>query len=128
MKFVTQSIALNRDSTIRYKVLNNVIISYSNPYVFVIGEICLKYSNKTFWQSQSQILHQGHCMTLHTYTPNLKPITLPQFPRYKPHNILKVKATKARSKVKSRSHHHIAHLDHPTNVPTKYQLPTLYGF
>ena len=30
----------------------------------------------------------------------------------------------ARSNVKSRSHHDIAHLQPPTNVPTKYQLPT----
>ena len=34
----------------------------------------------------------------------------------------------ARSKVKSRSHHDIAHLQPLTNVPTKYQLPTPYGF
>ena len=33
-----------------------------------------------------------------------------------------------RSKVKSRSHHDIAHLHPLTNVPTKYQLPTPYGF
>ena len=30
----------------------------------------------------------------------------------------------ARSKVKSRPHHDIAHLHPLTNVPTKYQLPT----
>ena len=34
----------------------------------------------------------------------------------------------ARSKVKLRSHHDIAHLHPLTNVPTKYQLPTPYGF
>ena len=34
----------------------------------------------------------------------------------------------ARSKVKSRSHYDIAHLHPLTNVPTKYQLPTPYGF
>ena len=34
----------------------------------------------------------------------------------------------ARSKVKSRSDHDIAHLHPLTNVPTKYQLPTPYGF
>ena len=34
----------------------------------------------------------------------------------------------ARSKVKSRSHHDVAHLHPVTNVPTKYQLPTPYGF
>ena len=31
-------------------------------------------------------------------------------------------------KVKSRSHHNVAHLHPLTNVPTKYQLPTPYGF
>ena len=34
----------------------------------------------------------------------------------------------ARSKVKSRSHHDVAHLHPLTNVTTKYQLPTPYGF
>ena len=34
----------------------------------------------------------------------------------------------ARSKVKSRSHHDGVHLLPPTNVPTKYQLPTPYCF
>ena len=33
----------------------------------------------------------------------------------------------ARSKVKSRLHHNVAHLHPLTNVPTKYQLLTLYG-
>ena len=31
-------------------------------------------------------------------------------------------------KVKSRSDHDVAQLHHLTNVPTKYQLPTPYGF
>ena len=31
-------------------------------------------------------------------------------------------------KVKSRSHHDVAHLQPLTNVPTKHQLPTPYGF
>ena len=34
----------------------------------------------------------------------------------------------ARSKVKLRSHHDGAHLQPPTKVPTKYQLPTPYAF
>ena len=42
--------------------------------------------------------------------------------------ILKVKVTTTRSKVKSRSHHDAAHLQPQTNVPTKHQLPTPYGF
>ena len=33
-----------------------------------------------------------------------------------------------RSKVKSRSHHDAVHLQPLTNVPTKHQLPTPYGF
>ena len=42
--------------------------------------------------------------------------------------ILKVKVTTTRSKVKSRSHHDAAHLQPLTNVPTKHQIPTPYGF
>ena len=34
----------------------------------------------------------------------------------------------ARSKVKSWSDHDVAHLHPLTNVPTKHQLPTPYGF
>ena len=34
----------------------------------------------------------------------------------------------ARSNVKSRSDHDVAHLHPLTNVPTKYQLPTPYSF
>ena len=34
----------------------------------------------------------------------------------------------ARSNVKSRSHHDDAHLQPPTNVPTKHHLPTPYAF
>ena len=42
--------------------------------------------------------------------------------------ILNVKVTTTRSKVKSRSHHDAADLQPLTNVPTKHQLPTTYGF
>ena len=34
----------------------------------------------------------------------------------------------ARSKVKSKSHHDVAHLQTPTNIPTTSQLPTPCGF
>ena len=72
-------------------------------------------------------------MTLHIDTPNQCPYQVStsytlQFPRYSPDKILYVKVTTARSKVKSRSHHDVAHLHSLTNVPTKYQLPTPYGF
>ena len=40
--------------------------------------------------------------------------------------ILQVKVTTA--KVKSRLPHDVTHLQPPTNVPTKYQLPTHYSF
>ena len=36
--------------------------------------------------------------------------------------------TYTRSKVKSISHHEVAHLPALTNVPTKYQLPTPFDF
>ena len=36
--------------------------------------------------------------------------------------------TTTRSKVKSRSHHDAAHLQPPTNILTKHQLSTTYGF
>ena len=49
-----------------------------------------------------------------------------QFQRYNPDKILKV--TTAMSKVKSRSDHDVAHLQQPTNVPTKYEHPTPYSF
>ena len=48
--------------------------------------------------------------------------------RYSPDKIFKLKVTTARSKLKSRSDHDVAHLHILTNVPTKYQLPTPYGF
>ena len=72
-------------------------------------------------------------MTLHTYTPNQCPHPVSTsytlwFPWYSPDKIFKLKETTARSKVKSRSHHDVAHLHPLTNVPTKYQLPTPYGF
>ena len=51
-----------------------------------------------------------------------------QFPRYNLDKIFKLKVTTARSKVKSRSHHDVAHLHTLTNVLTKYQLPTPYSF
>ena len=58
---------------------------------------------------------KGHNMMLHTYTPNQWLYQVSTFYtlwilNYSPENILKVKVTKARSKVNSRSHHDISHL------------------
>ena len=90
-----------------------------------------------FYRSRSlqkgQRSNQGHTMTLHTYTPDQCPYQVStsyklRFLRYTPDNIFKHKVTTASSKVKSKSHHDVAHLHPLTNVPTKYQLPTHYGF
>ena len=51
-----------------------------------------------------------------------------RLPRYSPDKILYVKVTTARSEVKSRSYHDVAHLHLLANVPIKYQLPTPYSF
>ena len=68
-------------------------------------------------------------MTLHTYTPyQISTSYTLRFPRYSPDQILEVKVTTARSKIKSRSCHDAAHLHPLTNIPTKYQLPTPYSF
>ena len=72
-------------------------------------------------------------MTLHTYYPNQCPYQVSpsytlRLPRYSPDKILQVKVTMTRSKVKSRLYHDVAHLQLLINFPTKYQLPTPYGF
>ena len=72
-------------------------------------------------------------MTLHTY--NIQPMSLPNIKLPTPYGFQDIaqarfymsKETTARSKVKSRSHHDVAHLHPLTNVPTRYQLPTPYG-
>ena len=113
--------------------LTNVPTMYqlSTPYGFLDIAQTRFYSSRSLQQGQRS--NQGHTMTLHTYTPNQCPYQVStsytlQFPRYSPDKILYVKVTTARSKVKSRSHHDVAHLHLLTNVPTKYQLPTPYGF
>ena len=89
------------------------------------------YSSRSLWKDQRS--NQGQTMTLNSYTPNQCPYHIStsytlQFTRYRPKKIFKLKVTMARSKVKSRSDHDIAHLHPLINDPTKYQLPTLYGF
>ena len=80
---------------------------------------------------QGQRQNQGHTMTLHTYNPTR--MFLPSI------NFLHLTVSEIwpgqdfigqghYSKVKSRSHHDVAHLHPLTNVPTKNQLPTPYSF
>ena len=49
-------------------------------------------------------------------------------PTNSPNKILKLMVTMTRSKVKSRSHHDVVHLQPITNIPTKYQLSIPYDF
>ena len=70
-------------------------------------------------------------MTLYTYNPYQYPYQISTFYTlqtltYSPEKILNLKVTTALSKVKSRSHHDVGYLHSLTNVPTKYQLPTLF--
>ena len=75
---------------------------------------------------QDQRSNPGHTMTLHTYNTRL--MSLPNINFQPPYGFRKVKVTTTRSKVKSRSDHDVLHLHTLANVPTKYQLPTPYGF
>ena len=83
-----------------------VVIHLMNAYVWCWSKICgsldeiLSYNGKLCIKRQTQRCNK----------------------------ILKVKVTTTRSKVKLRSHHDNIHLWPLTNVPTKYQLPTPYGF
>ena len=70
-------------------------------------------------------------MMLHTYIP--QPMFLPSinFVHLTVSEISQVQDFIGQghyNKVKSRSHHDVAHLRPLTNVPTTYQLPTPYGF
>ena len=83
--------------------------------------------------ARSKVKSRLHHIT--HYTPQL--MSLPtinlstcytlQFLRYSPDNIVTVKVTTVRLKVKSRSHYDIAHLHPLTNAPTTYELPTPYS-
>ena len=95
--------------------------------------LCLKRKMSQIWQVNT--LSQRKKVTpWSTPTPlNQCPYQVSTFytlwnPRNSPDKILKLMVTMTRSKVKSRSHHNVAHLQPPTNVPTKYQLLTPYCF
>ena len=50
------------------------------------------------------------------------------FSEKRPGQDFKVQGHYSKTKGQTRSHHDVAHLQPPTNVPTKYQLPTPYSF
>ena len=133
------------------QVITNIPTKYQlpTPYGLQYTARSRFYRSRSLRQGQSS--NQGHTMTLHTYNPpdlvvslTYKILSRPYlrnckvqevstsytlwFPRYNPDKILYGKVTMARSKVKSRSHHDVAHLHPPTSVPTKHQLPTQYCF
>ena len=109
----------------------HIIISCSNPYIFVIRERCLKYGSWTNFGRAKRSHHDTH-IHLHT-PPNQCPYQVSPFytlwnPRNSPDKILKLTVTITGLNVKSRSQNDVAHKHPRTNVPTKYQLPIPYGF
>ena len=110
--------------------LTNVSTKYQLPTPYSFRDI----ARTRFYRSRS--LQQGQRSNhdvAQLHPPNQCPYQVStsytlQFPRYSPDKIFKLKVTAARSKVKSRSEHDVAHLQPLSNVPTKYQLPTPYGF
>ena len=112
--------------------LTNVPTKYQLPTPYSFRDIARTSFYRSRSLRQGQSLNQGHTVMLHTNTPNqcLYQVSTPYtlgFPRYSPDNILKLKVTTARSKVKTRSDHDVAHLYLLTNVPTTYQLSTPYS-
>ena len=60
---------------------------------------------------------------------SLRSVNLLHLTEFKsPEKILELIIKTTRSKVKSRSHHDVVHLQTPTNVSTKYQFHTPYSF
>ena len=113
------------------KVQQDFIGQGPQPYGFQDIARTRFYRSRSLRQVQRS--NQGQIMTLHNYIPNQCPYQVStsytlRFPRYSPDKIFELKVTTARSKVKSRSDHDVAHLHILTNVPTKYKHPTPYGF
>ena len=113
--------------------LTNVPTKYQCPTPYSFQDIDrTRFSNsRSLWQGQRS--NQGQTKTLHTYTPY--PISPPSIKflhrtvsETYPGQEFIVQGYTARSKVKSRSDHDVALLHTLTNIPTKYQLPTPYGF
>ena len=113
--------------------LTNVPTKYQlpTPYGFQDKARTRFYRSRSLRQGQRS--NQGQTMTCTPTPPNQCPYQVStsytlRFPRYSPDKIFTLKVTTARSQVKSRSDHDVAHLHILTNVPTKYQFPTPYGF
>ena len=74
--------------------------------------------------------YQDQTMTLRTYSPQQMSLPRINFLHLSFQNIAtqNFNGHGPYGKVKSRSNHDIAYLHPQTNVPTKYQYPTSYGF
>ena len=104
----------------------NINTKYQLPTSYSFRDIARTrfYRSRSLRQGQSS--NQVHTMTLLTCSPNQCPYSVStsytlQFPRYSPDKILYIKVTKARTKVKSRSHHD----DTPPNQ-CPYQVSNFY--
>ena len=111
----------------------SVPTKYQFPTLYGFRDIARTRFYRSRSLQQGQRSNEGQTMTLRNTHPNQCPYQVStsytlRFPRYSPDKIFKLKVTTARSKVKSRSDHDVAYLQPLTNVPTKYQLPTPYGF
>ena len=111
--------------------LSNIPTTYQLPTPYGFRDIARTRFYRSRSLQQGQRSNQGQTMTLHTYTPNQCPYQILtsytlRFLRYSPGQDFIGQGHYG--KVKSRSHHDVAHLHPLTNVPTKYQLPTPYGF
>ena len=107
------------------------LVNYQLPTPYSFPDIALTRFYRSRSLRQGQRSNPGQTMTLHTYTS--KPMSLPSI------NFLHLTVSKIQpgqdfigqghnGKVKSWSDHDVAHLHLLTIVPTKYQLPTPYGF
>ena len=95
--------------------------------------LCHKRKMSQIWQV-NKLWHSKKVTPWCTPTPlNQSPYQVSAFytlwnPRNSLDKIFKLMVTITRSKVKSRSHHDVAHLQPLTNTRTKNQHPTPYGF
>ena len=113
--------------------LTNIPTRYQLPTPYGFRDIArTRFSNsRSLRQVKGQIKVTLWCCTPtlpNQYSYQVSTSYTLRFPRYSPDNNFKLMVTTARSKVKSRSDHDVAHLHPLTNIPTKYQLPTTYGF
>ena len=119
-----------------YQPLDDLIFCISE-----LGQNVKKWPKSDLSEATSdfEIEGQGHktiafvVLPIYTHIPNLKGLTkiflsyhvqkeISAAELKSPDKILKLMVNMTRSKVKPKSHHDVAHLQLPTNVPTKYQL------